>query len=39
MIKKLVLLVCMTFALVAAVSADMPAPPCDPCVVGSISAR
>jgi hypothetical protein len=39
MIKKLVLLVCMTFALVASVSADMPAPPCDPCVVSSTSAR
>jgi len=36
MIKKLVLLVCVTFALAATVSADMPIPPCDPgCAVNS----
>ena len=39
MIKQLALLVCLTFALVATVSADMPAPPCDPCLVSSTSAR
>jgi hypothetical protein len=33
MIKKLALLVCLTFALVATVSADIPLPPCDPCVI------
>jgi len=35
MIKKLTLLVCLAFALVASVSADMPSPPCDPCVVNT----
>jgi hypothetical protein len=39
MIQKLLLLVCLTFALVATVSADMPAPPCDPCLISSTSAR
>jgi hypothetical protein len=36
MINKLLLLVCLTFALVATVSADMPLPPCDPCLVTSL---
>jgi hypothetical protein len=37
MIKTLSLLVCLTLALVATVSADMPVPPCDPCVVNSLT--
>jgi hypothetical protein len=39
MIKKLSLLVCLTFALVATVSADMPVPPCLPDCVVNVTAR
>ena len=39
MIKKLVLLVCVTFALVATVSADIPIPPCVPDCVLTVPAR
>jgi hypothetical protein len=39
MIKKLVLLVCVTFALAATVSADIPVPPCYPGCVLTVPAR
>lgn len=39
MIKKLALLVCLTFALVATVSADIPLPPCLPDCVVNVAAR
>ena len=39
MIKKLALLVCLTFALVATVSADIPIPPCLPGCVLNVPAR
>jgi len=39
MIKKLVLLVCVSFALVATVSADIPMPPCAPDCVLIVPAR
>jgi hypothetical protein len=39
MIKKLSLLVCLTLALVATVSADIPMPPCAPDCVLVVPAR
>jgi hypothetical protein len=39
MLKKVLLLVGVALALVTAVSAEIPIPPCDPCLIGTVLAR
>ena len=39
MLKKALLLVCAAIACVVAASADIPIPPCNPCMVSTSSAR
>jgi hypothetical protein len=39
MLKKIFLLAGVALALAATVSADIPIPPCDPCIVGTVLAR
>ena len=39
MLKKIFLLAGVALALAATVSADIPIPPCDPCIVGAGVAR
>jgi len=39
MLKKIVLLAAVALAVTTVVSADIPIPPCDPCIVGAGLAR